>query len=136
MNRQPLFIALLAAAALLSITGFAQEARTQETLETRVTELENELENSRAEVSALLVTATEDAATVDAIVRYLRAQSVSATQMVKTLSTSESQGFAAGINFQSRETLLAGWRAQLAGVQKGLPGQAPVEEEPKRRSRR
>jgi len=53
--------------------------------------------------------------------RYLEDQERAAKAMQETLKKAEEQGFAQGINFQSRETLLAGWRRALQAAQKGVP---------------
>ena len=42
---------------------------------------------------------------------------------MSVLEQSEGLGFTAGINFRSREVLLAGMRELLRGLQKNVPGQ-------------
>jgi negative regulator of replication initiation len=59
---------------------------------------------------------------MDANAVYLSEQSKAARSFVTILSTSEKQGFTAGINPTSRETLLGGFRAYLASQQAGIPG--------------
>jgi hypothetical protein len=137
MQRQALILGLAAVAVLSSISGFAQEAQEKRTLEERVETLEKELADASATLTGLSEAAQAEAATLDAIARYLQQQARSAGEMVQTLSEAESQGFVAGINYPSRATLLAGWRAQLAALQKGVPGQKaePAEAEARRGAR-
>ncbi len=54
-------------------------------------------------------------------IAYLEALSKTSAQMSKTLDSAEEKGFTAGINPSSRETLLSGWRAQLAKLQQNVP---------------
>ena len=61
--------------------------------------------------------------------------SKSAQAMAQVLDEAEAQGFAAGINYQSRETLLAGWRKQLATFQDLGPKKPAPEELTSRRRR-
>jgi chromosome segregation ATPase len=135
MKSQALILTLAAGAALFSISGHAQATREKGTLEERVTALEQELEKTNATLAGLRDEAQAKAAGLDAITRYLQSQAREASAMVKTLAAAESQGFVAGINFPSRETLLSGWRAQLAALQKSVPGGEveAAEPEPNRR---
>ena len=137
MGTQKLILVLAAGAALFTISGSAQVAQDNATLEERVAELERALEEARAPLAGLSDSAAAEAATLDAVTVYLQSQAKQAAEMTRTLATAEKQGFVAGINYPSRETLLAGWRSQLAAQQKGLPGAvAPEAEEPGRRGRR
>lgn len=52
---------------------------------------------------------------------YLEAQAKAAKSLEATLKQAESLGFTAGINPNSRETLLSGWRAYLGDQQAGVP---------------
>ena len=60
---------------------------------------------------------------------YLIKQSRAASSLVKTLATSEEQGFTAGINHDSRVTLLDGLRGYLSSQQKAVPGAKPAPKE-------
>jgi|GEM_PF-1359555 len=124
MKLQNTLCVLFAGAALLSIQGRAQDSVQQDTLEQRVEQLEKELVEVTASLEALTEAAEAEAAELDGISRYLQQQAAAAKTMVGTLATSESQGFTAGINYESRHTLLGGWRNQLAAAQKGVPGTA------------
>ncbi len=139
MKCQALVLTLAAGAALFSISGQAQnaqEAQEKRTLEERVAALEKELEATQSSLAGLTEQAEAEAATMDAITRYLQSQAREAGAMVKTLAEAESQGFVAGINYPSRETLLTGWRSQLAAVQKSVPGAKPEKVEPEKGRRR
>ncbi len=70
-------------------------------LESRVTELETKL---------------------DAVQQYLQAQAEAAGATAKALTSAEAQGYTAGINYESRQTLLGAWRAETAAAQKDVPG--------------
>ena len=59
---------------------------------------------------------------VDQTVRYLDTNAKEAKAMMSTLEKAETEGFTKGINYPARETLLAGWRKQLTGLGKNLPG--------------
>ena len=63
----------------------------------------------------------ETRALVDQTVEYLQAVSESAKQMMTALDQAEAAGFTAGINFHSREILLAGWRDVWSTAQKNVP---------------
>ncbi|MFT7668171.1 MAG: cell division septum initiation protein DivIVA [Planctomycetota bacterium] len=130
-------IALLSVfAATLAISGYSQEFQEKKTLEERVEQLEKDLELANSNLESLTASATAEAAKIDAVTKYIQEQAVAADAMVSTIATMEVQGFTKGINFGSRETMLAGWRAQLSSTQKGLPGgKAVAVEEPNTRGR-
>lgn len=133
MKQQPLLLSILGAAALLSITGYAQKTQESETLEERVQELEQALEGMQGILDGLADASADDASTLDTITIYLQEQARSAKSMTSTLAEAEKLGFVAGINHGSRTALLSGWRSQLQAQQTGLPGAPPVKEEPKKR---
>lgn len=54
-------------------------------------------------------------------VLWIEKQSKASQSLAGVLDQAQAQGFAAGENWKSRETLLAGWRAQIAAAQEGLP---------------
>jgi len=133
MKQQPLLLSLLAAAALLSITAYAEKAQDARTLEERVDSLEQEVQAMRATLAGLGEASSAGASQLDAINAYLKKQAQSAKRMEETLAEAESLGFVAGINHASRSTLLSGWRDSLAVRQKGLPG--PSTDKPKAAAR-
>jgi len=76
-------------------------------LEARVHQLEGQL------------AATSDR--LDEVIGYLRKQADGGRAVLGRLDESERLGFTAGINYASREVLLAAWRDYHGGQQKGLP---------------
>ena len=84
-----------------------------------------ELEERVAELEAqLLVLRKEDAAAqarLDQVSRYLEAQAQGGKALASQLDRVEELGFAKGINYESRQVLLAAFRGFTAGLQKGLP---------------
>ena len=104
----------------------AQEGETQEeagpTVEQRLGALE-------AKVEELVRREREHAQEHDQVLAYLAKQSQAATALLTQLDSSESLGFTAGINPQSREVLLAGFRAYYGEAQRDVPAKpAPLEE--------
>lgn len=81
------------------------------------------LQEELAEVKAELASTR---ALLDETVLYLNEQAKGARDLLAVYQSAEEAGFTAGINYQSREILLAGWRKQVAAQQKGLPGAAPA----------
>lgn len=61
---------------------------------------------------------------VTALESWVAAQQAQATLTVAALAEAEAAGFTAGINFKSREILLAAWRAEAARVQEPRAGDA------------
>ena len=92
----------------------ARQDEVTEDLETVVLSLQSEVEELREEVE-------ESRRVTRETVAYLNSVSKTAAEMSKTLDSVEAKGFTAGINPSSRETLLAGWRSQLAALQKNVP---------------
>ena len=64
---------------------------------------------------------------IEQVLAYLRQQSEAAKAMAQTLDTAEEKGFTAGINPDSRTTMLAGWRAQLQAQQTNVPAAGPLQ---------
>ena len=94
-----------------SIEG-AQDDR--QDLQSMVIELQSEVQELRemAENSERVTRET---------IAYLTTLSKTSSELSKTLDSAEEKGFTAGINPSSRETLLSGWRAQLAKLQENVP---------------
>lgn len=122
MKRSSLLVTLGLAAALTLSAG-AQSSQEEADLRQRVELLEQQLAEARTEVDGLKDALTQNTQSLDQLTRWVEAQSKSAAAMASTLDSAEAQGFTAGINFESRETLLAGWRKALAETQKGLGGE-------------
>ena len=107
----PLGVTCLAASLLLTA---ASASAPQGDLEKRVAQLEDTL---AAEKKAH----HETRAVLEQVQRYLEKQASAAKSMQTTLDQAEKEGFAKGINFQSRVTLLDGWRSILDAAQNGVP---------------
>lgn len=103
----------------------AAAPRSQDALEARVAALEGEL-------AAMKKQDDETRALLEQTIGYLDAQASGAKALLGVLDRSEAAGFTKGINFESREMLLAGFRAYWAGAEKGVPKlPAPPKPEPK-----
>ena len=66
---------------------------------------------------------------LDEVIGYLEKQAAGGKALLGRLDESERLGFAAGINYGSREVLLAAWRDYHGGQQKGLPKRAKAPDE-------
>jgi len=116
----PALAFLLLSTLLVTAARATREARGMEPapgaqdLEARVTALEGELAAARKD-------GEETRALLDQTLAYLEAQAKSAQSMLGVLNESEQAGFTAGINFHSRELLLAGWRSYYNAQQEKLP---------------
>ncbi|MFT5288344.1 MAG: hypothetical protein ACI8QS_003125 [Planctomycetota bacterium] len=91
-------------------------------LEPRMAALEREVSTLQEENAQLRVL-------LDSTVAYLEAQSRSSKEMLASLDVSEGQGFTKGINYRSRETMIAAFRSFWKGVSTGLPTTVKPEEE-------
>ena len=107
---------------LLVMGGTVQSAQEKQTLETRVQQLEFQISADSATIETLLLDVQTLQAQQAKVNSYLVAQAEQAELMAKTLDSSEAEGFAQGINYTSRELLLAGWRAQIATQRTNVPG--------------
>lgn len=105
----------IACAALLSLAATpAPQDPSQSALEKRVAALEEDLAEQRrlhAETRALL----------DETLAYLDTWAQDSQKLLGVLDASEQAGFTAGINFRSRELMLAGFREYWNAQSKGLP---------------
>lgn len=108
MNTRSIWMMPLLPLALAAGLAVPQDDDKSAALESRVTELETNLE---------------------AVQQYLQAQAAAAGATAKALSAAEQQGYAAGINYESRQTLLSAWRAETAAAQKGVPGAKSAKDE-------
>ena len=84
-------------------------------------ELEKKVAALEDELATLKEKSAQDKALLEQVVASLEGQSQEATKMLASLDESEQLGFTAGINFRSREVLLAGMRGYWSEVQKGVP---------------
>jgi cell division septum initiation protein DivIVA len=125
MKRSSLLLTLGLGAVVLALSAGAQSSQEEADLRQRVELLEQQLGEARAQVDGLTDALTQNTQSLDQLTRWVEAQSKSAAALASTLDSAEAQGFTAGINFESRETLLAGWRKALAETQKGLASEQP-----------
>ena len=109
-NLLPLALALLAGSAL----GWGGRTPMSD-LEARVNRLE-------AEVAELRLSEAKTREELGATSAYLQAQAKAAGAMIKVLEASVEAGFTAGINFGSREILVAGLSSYWTSQQKDVPG--------------
>lgn len=80
-----------------------------------------EIEALRQKNDALALELADTQHALENVIQYLNAQSESAQAMEAVLDDAEKKGFTAGINYESREALLKGWREQCAVLQKDVP---------------
>ncbi|MAG63644.1 hypothetical protein CMO84_08990 [Candidatus Woesearchaeota archaeon] len=59
---------------------------------------------------------------IERIETYLQTQAKSVRATNRALNQAVEEGFTAGINFRSRETLIQAWKAQNQAALKGVPG--------------
>jgi len=117
--KSSLLAVCLTASALLLISlaprGDAHGARAagpqEEDLQKRVALLEEQ-------VAELMKANEEKDKGIDEVLKFLDAQAASCKTFAAVLDQSEALGFTQGINFESREVMLAGWRAHLAVMEK------------------
>jgi hypothetical protein len=116
----PLASVLLALPLLTGLSALtASPQESQEGLEGRVAKLEEELAAAKKREQ-------ETRALLEQTLVYLEQRARSAQALLTALDESEREGFTAGINFRSREILLAGFRAYWGETPKGLPKPAPA----------
>lgn len=94
--------------------GQQESAQAQPKLEARVAALEAALAQEKARHQ-------ETRRLLEETLAYLGRQAQASEAMLATLTASEEAGFTAGINFQSREILLRGWRDFHGTLQTDVP---------------
>jgi septal ring factor EnvC (AmiA/AmiB activator) len=92
----------------------------------RLASLEQEVAAQKRANAQFVKELKEQRAQLDKTVRYLNEQAKAAEALVGTLEASEKAGFTFGINPESREVLLRGWREALAAAQKDVPAPPPA----------
>jgi len=110
------FILVLTPLILVARSARPSETRAaaQDQLDARVSVLESELALQKKRND-------ETRALVEQTLTYLDAQGQAAKTLLGALDESEREGFTPGINYRSREILLAGLRAYWGGSLQGLP---------------
>ncbi|MBL8857060.1 MAG: hypothetical protein JNL28_00965 [Planctomycetes bacterium] len=83
--------------------------------------VEKDVAELRQKCDALAAELAETKTLLTKTITYLDAQSKSASAMAATLDESERAGFTFGINPESRQILLRGWREQLTALQQAVP---------------
>ncbi len=106
----------LAIAPLLLLGAIQDPTGTDDT-----TALKAEVERQAVVIQEMANKVNELGKLAEETTAYLAEQSQAARGLVLTLSTSEEEGFTAGINPNSRKTMLGGFRAYLASQQAGIP---------------
>lgn len=119
--KHALLPALLLGSALLAGGAWSEERAQNADLETRVAELERRLSESDKLAQQLADEQASLRATNKSTLAYLERQARAATAMQAVLDSSEKQGFTAGINPNSRITLLAGLRSLYDTAASDLP---------------
>jgi putative NADPH-quinone reductase len=108
--RNAILPAVLLGAALFATGAWSDERVQNADLESRVADLETQLSESRRALEQLSRDQAELRATDQAVLAYLGRQAAAANTMQTVLDSVEAKGFTAGINPDSRTTLLAGLR--------------------------
>jgi hypothetical protein len=80
------------------------------------------IEALEAQVAALQADLAAQAKLVEETTRYLAGAKARSEALLQTFDAAEDAGFTAGINFHSREILLAGMRSYVRGEAQDLPG--------------
>lgn len=140
MKTLPALSVLCAASLLLGLATAQSPAAPEQDVAT----LRAEVAALRAEVDKLKSTDTselekqleETRALVDQLAAWSRTQAAGADALTKTLTESQEKGFTFGINPESREVLLAGFRSFASGLQEGVPAAPKAPEPVGRRGRR
>ena len=106
----------------------SQEEKIQEDAAT----VDQRLGALEAKIAELVQRERELAKEHDQVLAYFAKQSQAASILLAELDSCETLGFTAGINPQSREVLLAGFRAYYAEEQKDVPAKPVPAAEPRK----
>ena len=124
----PLVLLGLFVVSLFSIT----DARAQDedpAKDARIRQLE-------AQVRELTAINEETRARVEEVVTYLNQRAADGQTMLLHVDQAEELGFVPGMNYPSREALIAGWRAYYGAAGRNLPRVGGTEEEKPEQRRR
>jgi len=127
-----LSFAVVASALLASSLTFNAVARPQDPVQQRLDAMQKDILDSRARVEQLVEEWKAAHKTLDEAQKYIDAQAKWAKSMSNVLDESEKAGFTFGINPESREMLLKGWREELDTLQQGVPAPLPLPEDTKK----
>jgi hypothetical protein len=106
----------------------SQEEKTQED----AVSVDQRLGALEARIAELAQRERELAKELEQVLAYFAKQSQAASALLAELDSCEALGFTAGINPQSREVLLAGFRAYYAEEQKDVPAKPAPAAEPRK----
>ncbi len=110
----------LALAASTCLLAAAFQGGTDNTA-ARLTAVEQQLAAQKKETEALAKEVAEARAQLEKTARYAAEQAKAAAALAETLDASEKAGFTYGINPESRQILLRGWREALNAAQRDVP---------------
>ena len=121
-------IVLPAIALIAGAVGFGAAQNPQQpqqpTATQRLETLEKEVETLKADferLNKLAGSAGETRKLIESVVNWASAQGAAAERLERALADSEQKGFTKGINWESREALLAGMNDFASTVQKDVP---------------
>ena len=117
----PPFVALACVATVALARPSAPAAQDPDGDAATVEALAAEVAQLRFEIERLTAESTDLSERTAALEGGFQTMSKSAQELMKTLDRSEEQGFTAGINFESRVTLLTGWRKHLGALKSAGP---------------
>ncbi|MBK7644355.1 MAG: hypothetical protein IPJ19_15140 [Planctomycetes bacterium] len=129
--KHQLSFAVIAFALLASSMAFSASAPQQDPLEQRLDAIQKDILDSRTRTEQLVVELKGARKTLEEAQKYIDAQAQAAKAMAAVLDESEKAGFTYGINPDSRELLLKGWREELGTLQQGVPAPLPAAKDAK-----
>jgi len=127
--KQQIVMAAGLAAALVCGTAFSQDGGRDDE-QGGVDELKELVEAQALRIDELEEELLATQARLDETIAYLHANAKQADAMLGTFQASEAAGFTKGINWESREMLLAGFREYMSGQKSGLPKAPPPKPQP------
>jgi hypothetical protein len=123
LDLQALVLPAVAVVACAAGFGAAQTPQ-QPTATQRLEALEQEVTTLKADlerVSKLTSGAEQTKKLVESVVAWAEAQAAAAERLERALADAEQKGFTKGINWESREALLAGMNDLAGTLQKNVP---------------
>ena len=126
-----LTFAVLASVLLASAFAFNASARQQDPVQQRLDAMQKDILDSRTRVEQMVEELKGARKMLDEAQKYIEAQAKAAKALVEVLDAAEKAGFTFGINPESREILLKGWREELDTLQQGVPTPLPTPKDAK-----
>ena len=134
---RPIFAQSLVALAAVATVAFAQgpapPAQEPDESAAQIDALTSEVAALRLEIERLTAETTDVTERTAALEAGFTLVSKEAVALSKVLDRSEDQGFTAGINYESRVTLLSGWRRYLSVLSSAAPKTKTVAADAERR---